>query len=190
MPENKEDILFHEALLDTSQLKNALTKVEKAYTKFFDQIDKATDGLETQEDQHRKTGEAANKQAKETIDSGSKLINWFTGFFKKKKKLRDQDTKETEEANKSRIKSSGILSKGVVGFIRHEKAALDSLGVSWSGFLGILGGGAILGALAKSAQSFLDFDNQIRSVAVTLGDQPRVLKTASSSIQKLTGRLD
>jgi len=190
MPENREDILFHEALLDTSQLKNALSTVEKAYAKFFDQIDKATDGLENQEDQHRKTGESANKQAKETINSGSKLINWFSGFFKKKKKLRDEDVKGTEESNKNRVKSTGFATRGIVGFIRHEKAALESLGLSWSNLISILGGGAILGAIFSSMKSFLEFDKQIRSVTVTLGDQPRVLAAATNAIQGLTGHLD
>jgi hypothetical protein len=168
-PEDRRDNpFFFEAELDTKQLKDAVNKAEKIYIRFGSAMETVVEGLENQEDAQRKTGEAAKEAAKDSLEGAKDTIqgrNKVLGAFKK-------------------------TGKGILGIFKREKDAVNDMGISFKGLLGILGGATVIGLIGKLVKDYIEWENQIRTLSVAFGEQNRVVGAASGLVQAYTGYLD
>ena len=168
MAADKDNPFFLEAGLDVSELEKSVTKAEKFYQTFSKSMEDAVEGLESQEEQYKKTGEAAQESAQEQERASNKSKRVLADRFNIIKKI----------------------GGGIGGIFKREKMAVESLGISWSSLAALIGGATVVGLIGKVIKDWLEFDGILREVNVTMSSSPRLMREASANIQELTGYLN
>jgi len=180
--DQKDSPFFYSADVDTTNLKNSLSKAEKAYVKFSKNLGDVVQGLEDQSVVQNKVGEEAKKEATKQEKRQNRT---FTLFKRLLSFRRGQARKEKAQRDKSEKEKDGILRRR----LKKEKEALKDSGVSFGRLASLIGGGALVGGLIAAAKAYIHFDNKARELNVTLGAQPKLMAKARDMMVSYKGYL-
>lgn len=164
-------------VLGNDNLTKSLAKSEAAYIKAEKAIHKTVAALKDESNESKETAKNKRKETKSREDEHTKV----TGWARVKAALFGKHSKKEEDD----VKKRGGLSKFITGFYHREKEAADEAGISFSSIAGLIGGGAILGAVYKSAEAFLEWDNSLGEIRTTLSTVPGVMTDAGMGIREL-----